>query len=179
MTDRTSDAGMTADAQAATGIADFDFLLGRWSVRHRRLKERLTGCTEWIEFMGTASVRTILGGLGNFDECIIPLPDGQFVGATLRLFDPSTGLWTIYWMDSRRPGRLDPPMVGRFVNSEGLFLGDDSHEGRPIRVRFIWSRSSSDTCRWEQAFSIDHERTWEINWTMDFIRQSATANEST
>jgi len=106
-----------------SAITDFDFLIGQWSVRHRRLTERLTGCTTWIEFIGTASVRKILGGLGNFDEYTMPLPEGPFVGATLRLFDPSTGLWTINWMDSRRPGRLDPPMVGRFEHDQGSLLG--------------------------------------------------------
>jgi len=160
-----------AAAARPAGAADFDFLIGDWTVRHRRLARRLAQDTSWIEFRGSASVRSILGGLGNIDEIGIDLPSGAYVGATLRLFDPSTALWTIYWMDSRHP-RLDPPMVGRFSGGCGLFYGDDTHEGRPVRVRFIWTVVSPETCTWEQAFSVDDERTWETNWTMEFQRRS-------
>ena len=110
-----------------------------------------------------------LGGLGNIDEIAINLPTGPYLGATLRLFNPSTQLWSIYWMDSRNPG-LDPPMTGRFSGGRGLFYGDDTLGARPIRVRFIWTVISSGACRWEQAFSADEGQSWETNWTMDFTR---------
>jgi hypothetical protein len=150
-------------------VNDFDFLIGDWSVFHRRLKRRLVGDTEWIEFTGPASARKILDGFGNFDEFQILLPSGAYVGSTVRLFNPATQLWSIYWMDSRNP-TLDPPMVGKFSDGRGLFYGDDSFEGRPIRVRFIWSPMTMRTCRWEQAFSADGGSTWETNWVMAFSR---------
>lgn len=153
----------------AAGFHDFDFLIGDWSIRHRRLKQRLAGCAEWIECSGPASARKILGGLGNIDECEIALPTGTYLGSTLRLFNPSAQTWTIYWMDSRDP-KLDPPMAGRFEDGRGLFFGDDTFEGRPIRVRFIWSAMTPTACRWEQAFSDDGGESWETNWTMDFTR---------
>jgi hypothetical protein len=109
------------------------------------------------------------GCLGNFDEVRITLPQGAYAGATLRLFDPGTQDWTIYWMDGRNP-KLDPPMTGRFQEGRGLFFGDDTFEGKPIRVRFIWSPMTPTTCRWEQAFSVDGGKTWETNWTMSFTR---------
>ena len=149
------------------GARDFDFLIGDWWVRHRRLERRLAHDTHWMEFCGPASVRSILGGLGNIDEIAINLPTGPYVGATLRLFNPSTRLWSIYWMDGRNPG-LDPPLTGRFRGNSGLFYGDEAFEGRPIRVRFIWTVASPTLCRWEQAFSADQERSWETNWTMAF-----------
>mgnify|MGYP006166679175 CR=1 FL=1 len=34
---------------------DFDFVIGDWTVKHRRLKERLQGCNEWLEFDGELS----------------------------------------------------------------------------------------------------------------------------
>ena len=151
------------------GANDFDFLIGDWSVVHRRLKRRLVGETQWLEFTGPASVRKILDGLGNIDEYRIDLPEGAFTGATLRLFNLATRDWTIYWMDSRNP-KLDPPMVGRFEDGRGIFFGDDSFDGKPIRVRFIWSPLTGTTCRWEQAFSADGGKTWETNWTMSFTR---------
>ena len=85
------------------GAADFDFLIGEWSVRHRRLERRLEQNTRWIAFSGPAAARKILGGLGNIDEIAINLPTDPYVGATLRLFNPSTKLWSIHWMDSRNP----------------------------------------------------------------------------
>lgn len=118
------------------GARDFDFLVGNWSVLHRRLKRRLAEDTEWLEFTGPASVRHILDGIGNIDEIRVNLPSGPSVGATLRLFNPATQLWSIYWMDSRTPGAIDPPMVGRFRDGRSLFFGDNTLEGRPIRIRF-------------------------------------------
>lgn len=152
-----------------SGARDFDFLLGRWSVHHRRLRQRLAGDTVWMECSGSAVVQPILRGLGNFDEIDIPLPDNPYAGATLRLFDPVTRAWTIYWMDSRRPA-LDPPMIGTFSGGVGTFLGDDVFDGRPIRVRFLWSSASETACRWEQAFSTDGGQSWETNWVMAFTR---------
>ena len=144
---------------------DFDFLIGDWMVHHRRLAKRLENNTDWIEFSGPATARKVLGGLGNFDEIAVNLPDAPYLGATLRLFNPETENWSIHWMDSRHPGTLDPPMIGRFENGRGLFFGDDTFNGKPIRVRFLWT-----PCRWEQAFSADGGATWETNWTMDFER---------
>lgn len=148
---------------------DFDFLIGNWSVFHRRLNRRLARDTEWIEFTGPATARPILGGLGNFDEIAIALPSGPYLGATLRLFNPATQLWSIYWMESRNPA-LDPPMIGKFEDGRGLFYGDDVFEGRPIRVRFIWTPMTAAACRWEQAFSDDGGQSWETNWIMAFTR---------
>jgi hypothetical protein len=164
----TTTAGATAP-DGASSAADFDFLIGEWSVLHRRLKRRLAGDSEWIEFRGPAAARKILGGLGNFDEIRIDLPEGSYLGATLRLFDPRTGRWTIHWMDSRNP-RLEAPMVGSFEGGRGLFFGDETFEGKPIRVRFVWTPLTASSCRWEQAFSPDGGLTWETNWTMEFTR---------
>ena len=155
---------------ASSGASDFDFLIGDWAIHHRRLKRRLAGDSEWIELTGPASARKILAGLGNIDEARIDLPGGGYTGATLRLYNPTTRLWTIYWMDSRDP-KLDPPMVGSFRDGRGLFFGDDTFEGKPIRVRFIWTPLTATSCRWEQAFSADGGETWETNWIMSFTRR--------
>jgi hypothetical protein len=155
--------------------ADFDFLMGNWRVRHRRLKERLAGCAEWDEFEGRSAARKILGGAGNFDEVDIALPGDPYRGATLRTYDPATGNWLIYWFDSRFPGKLDPPMIGRFAGGVGTFYADQDFAGRQVRVRFIWSVISPQSCRWEQAFSADDGSTWETNWIMDFERLATPA----
>ena len=152
------------------GAEDFNFFIGNWSVSHRRLKERLANCHEWQEFAGTCTVMKILGGQGNFDDNFLELPDAGYRAATLRSFDEATGLWSIWWLDSRFPGQLDTPVRGRFENKVGQFFADDSFAGLAIRVRFLWTQTNPDAPRWEQAFSVDGGVTWETNWTMDFKR---------
>jgi hypothetical protein len=151
------------------GRRDFDFFVGRWAVAHRRLRHRLAGDTHWEAFAGACESRPIIGGLGNIDDNILELPAGAYRAATLRLFEPATRIWSIWWIDSRAMG-LEPPVHGRFENGVGTFFSDDALDGRPIRIRFIWSAITSASARWEQAFSADGGATWESNWIMDFRR---------
>jgi hypothetical protein len=148
---------------------DFDFWPGEWHVRNRWLRERLAGSEEWEEFEATSTARLLLDGLGNEDEFRTDHAGG-LIGMSFRFFDPETKLWTIYWADSRRPGALDPPLVGSFSGDVGVFHGDDEWQGRPVRIRFIWSGVTTPTPRWEQAFSDDGGETWETNWVMEFTR---------
>lgn len=152
---------------------DFDFFIGTWRVRHRRLRERLVGCDDWVEFYGTCDTRTLLGGCGNIDDNVLDLPDGPYRAVTLRSLDPATGLWSIWWLDGRFPHRFDPPVVGGFAAALGSFFADDMLNGVPIRVRFLWRATDPQAPYWEQAFSTDGGNTWETNWTMDFVRLPA------
>ena len=152
------------------GRHDFDFLPGRWTIHNRRLVRRLQACTDWQEFEATQEARPILGGLGNIDSFSCTFPDGKpLEGMTLRLFDPKTKQWSIYWADSRGC-QLQPPVVGRFTAGRGEFFGDDVLEGKPIRVVFHWTVVDSQTARWDQAFSADGGKTWETNWYMEMKR---------
>jgi hypothetical protein len=158
--------------QAATieGTArDFDFWMGSWNCRNRRLRERLADSDEWDEFESKVVARPILDGLGNEDEFRTEYAGG-FVGMSFRFFDPERKRWSIYWADTRRCGELDPPVFGGFSGDTGVFEGDDTFDDRPIRVRFIWSGITTPIPRWEQAFSEDGGETWETNWIMDFTR---------
>ncbi|MGE4070789.1 MAG: hypothetical protein AB7E72_06395 [Lysobacterales bacterium] len=150
--------------------SDFDFIIGDWRVRHRRLKHRLAGCTEWQEFDGISSTRKILGERGNVEDNLLHPPEGTYRAAAFRSLDVASGQWAIWWLDGRSPHHLDTPVVGRFSDGQGRFYADDTLEGRPIRVRFLWLPVSADAARWEQAFSADAGQTWETNWTMDFER---------
>jgi hypothetical protein len=147
-------------------IADFDFLIGSWSVMHRRLKARLTGSDEWDEFPGTSRCEKRLGGLVNVDENVFPTKG--HAGMTMRVFDPAQLRWSIYWVDSR-VGVLTPPVIGGFTGDGGEFFGEDRHDGKPVLVQFRWTRLRDDAARWEQAFSIDGE-SWEWHWVMEFTR---------
>ena len=151
------------------GRDDFDFWMGSWKVRNRCRRERLAGSDEWVEFDATVTARPLAGVLGNEDEFRTD-HDGGFVGMSFRFFDPETKTWSIYWADSRRPGKLDPPVYGSFEGERGSFQGADTLGGRPILVRFDWFGVTTPTPRWEQSFSVDGGKSWEANWVMDFVR---------
>jgi len=155
------------------GAGDFDFFIGRWRVHHRRLDERLADSQDWTEFGGSCETRRILGGLGNMDDNILELPGDPYRAVTLRTYDPKTRQWSIWWLDGRHPATLDTPMVGSFENGVGTFYANDSFQGRPIRVRFLWTLPAPDRPRWEQAFSADGGDSWETNWIMNFTRDGA------
>jgi hypothetical protein len=160
-----------ATAATPSGIHDFDFLVGDWTVQHRKLKTRFTHNDAWITFDGTISVRKVLDGAGNVGDNLFRYPDGDARGASLRAYDPATGLWSSWWLDGRSPtGKLDPPIRGRFENGVGTFTADDTYEGRPIKVKTTWSRITPTSARWEQAWSPDGGKSWELNWTSDFQR---------
>ncbi|HEV2528234.1 MAG TPA: hypothetical protein VGT61_07305 [Thermomicrobiales bacterium] len=160
------------NSTSATGSHDFDFLFGDWRIDNRRLVSRLSDSTKWATFTALGTCHPILGGIGNVDD--FRPQDGAlpgYEGASIRLFDPASGMWSIHWADNVRCALL-PPMVGRFEAGEGIFYGDEVHDGTPVRARFVWSRITPHSARWEQAFSADGGTTWEHNWTMDFSRMA-------
>ncbi len=149
---------------------DWDFLFGSWKVRNRYLEGRLRGSAEWTEFESRCEAMPLLQGLANLD-CYAFERDGTPIeGMTLRLFDPTTGEWSIHWADSAHPGALIPPMRGSFAGETGEFFGDETVDGRTVLCRFVWTRVPADSPRWEQAFSDDGGKTWETNWIMEFTR---------
>ncbi len=152
-------------ASNLSGLHDFDFLFGEWRVHSRRLKERLTGSTAWEEFEGTIVSRPYMEGWANVDDTVFHTPGGIYRGVAPRAYDPKTGQWAIWWIDGRNPfGNLDPPVKGRFVNGVGTFYADDTLRRKPIKVRFTWSHITKTSARWEQAYSPDGGKTWEVNW---------------
>jgi hypothetical protein len=148
----------------------FDFFVGTWTSRQRRLRDVLTGSGDWYEFDGLTRCWSVLDGAGNIDE--VTFPSQGFSGVTLRLYDKLTDEWALYWA-STRMGISLPPVVGRFgTDGRGVFTCDDVYEGTPIKVGYIWSGITADSCQWEQRFSADGGATWETNWTADFTRTS-------
>ncbi|MEO6690019.1 MAG: DUF1579 family protein [Dokdonella sp.] len=163
----------TPAAANLAGLHDFDFLVGQWQVRHRRLKERLADSHEWVEFDGTCTMRQLMDGWGNVDDNVMSMPTGAYRGVGLRSYDPATGQWAIWWLDGRNPfGNLDPPVKGRFESGVGNFYSNDTLRGKTVRVRYTWSRITPTSAHWEQAYSPDSGQTWETNWTMEFRRSS-------
>jgi len=154
------------------GRHDFDFIFGDWTIYNRKLREMTNpDCDEWVEFATTSHAEQIFGGgLAHFDHLTAgpDAPGGAWEGLTLRQFDPTDGLWRIWWASTRNPGHLDPPLSGRFTDGVGVFTGDDTLAGRPIKIRFHWTNPRPGQARWTQEFSYDEGKTWQLNWTMDF-----------
>jgi len=166
----------TAPLPATHAARDFDFLIGPWHIRNTRLVRRLAGCTDWETFDATGTAHLLPGGIGNYDDFTPLTWNAGFVGMSLRVFSPAAQRWSIYWLDNTTggldpaTGLLRPPVVGGFRNGCGVFEGDDTCDGRPVRVRFEWSQTHTGAPRWQQAFSDDGGTTWEVNWVMQFTR---------
>ena len=148
---------------------DFDFFEGKWLLRNKKLKTRLNQCTEWIEFESTQEMYRILKGIGNIDNFLAEFDGEPFEGMTVRLFNPTTKLWNIYWADSN-VGVLDPPVLGSFENNVGHFFTKDIFNGKKVIVVFRWDARDKDNPIWSQAMSDDNGKTWEWNWYMYMSR---------
>jgi hypothetical protein len=162
-----------AESPANDGRHDFDFFYGRWQQKNRKRANLLVrDDASWIEFESRAEVMPILGGLGNIDTYKAPRSPGRpgFEGFSLRLFDPGTGLWRIWWASTIGHGQLDAPVVGRFRNGIGVFECDDVVQGVQVRVRFTWKAITERSATWEQAFSLDGGESWDTNWITQHTR---------
>jgi hypothetical protein len=152
---------------APTGdVHDFDFLRGAWTLENRRLDKRWVGSQTWDEFPATDCAELLLDGVVNVDE--LRFPTKGWAGVTVRTFDTARRQWSIYWVNSRQ-GILFPPVVGGFTGDRGEFYGVDTDDGRPVHVRFRWTKRGPDAASWEQAFSRDG-KIWEVNWTNELRR---------
>ena len=163
----------TAAAESGRdGSRDFDFELGTWKTHVKRLDRPLSGGGAWIEYEGTSVVRPVAGGRANLVELDVAGPGGRIEGVSLRLYDPVAKRWSLNYA-SLRSGTLSPPVTGAFVDGRGEFRGEETHQGRPVQVRFTIECESRDRCTFEQAFSADGGTTWETNWIATDTRVDA------
>ncbi len=145
------------------GQHDFDFEIGTWKTRLRRLLKPLTGSTTWVEYEGITVVRKVWNGRANLVELSADGPAGHFEGLSLRLYNPNSRQWSLNFA-SLNGGVMTPPTIGEFKNGRGEFFNQETYNGRAIFVRFIISDITPNSCRFEQAFSADGGKTWEVNW---------------
>ncbi|NKJ19715.1 DUF1579 domain-containing protein [Dyella sp. SG609] len=157
-------------AAAASGAHDFDFFLGNWRVHHRRLRKRLAGSRDWDEFEGSSRCQALLGGLVNVNESESRRGGQTYNGLGIRAYDAASGLWADWYLDGGKPTSIEAAGSGRFAGGVGTFLADETFEGKPVKVRGIFTPVTADTCQWEQAFSPDEGRSWETNWIMRYTR---------
>lgn len=148
-------------------VHDFDFLDGKWTMVNRRLAKRGVGSNDWDAFPASVRAYVLMDGVTNVDEVVFPTKGWS--GTTFRHFDKERRQWSIYWVNTR-DGKMQSPVVGGFEGDVGLFYGEDTDEGRPIKVVYKWTRVGPDGARWEQAFSYDDGKTWETNWVNEHRR---------
>jgi hypothetical protein len=154
-------------ASAATdGSHDFDFLIGSWKTQQHKLKKRLANNNEWTTFESELRVKKLPAGMGNIDELDMP----NATGLTIRLYNPKTQLWSIYWIASNDPVMDQNPVVGRFNGPVAEFFADDVQEGKKVVVRYTWTKIGENQASWAQAFSPDGGKSWETNWKAEFTR---------
>jgi hypothetical protein len=165
MTGASLASGQTAPTPPAErdGQDDFDFEIGAWRTHLRLLTNPLSGSNAWVEYDGTSVVREVWGGRANLVELDVEGPAGRIEGLSLRLYDPAARQWSLHFSNIR-VGQLTPPVVGEFRNGRGEFYGQDTLNGRVILVRFIISDITPTSARFEQAFSDDGGKNWEVNW---------------
>ena len=145
------------------GQHDFDFEIGTWKTHLKRLVHPLTGSTNWVEYEGTTIVRKVWDGRANLAELKADGSAGHFEGLSLRLYNPTSHQWSLNFANSNG-GTLSQPTIGEFKNGRGEFYDQENFNGRAIFVRFVISDITANSCRFEQSFSADGGRTWEINW---------------
>jgi hypothetical protein len=163
---QNSDTSRTSAQRASTerdGQHDFDFEIGTWKTHLSRLLHPLTGSTTWIKLEGTSVVRKVWNGRANLVELEVDGSTGHIEGLSLRLYNPQSHQWSLNFANSNS-GALGQPTIGGFNNGRGEFFDQESFNGRTILVRNVWSDITPNSCRFEQAFSDDGGKTWEVNW---------------
>jgi hypothetical protein len=163
----TAAEALNIQPSASSSQNDFDFLPGKWKVHNRKLKSRLANCNEWDEFESELHMRKTLNGFGNVENYYASFDGKAFEGMAVRLFDPQTKLWTIYWIDSNGCSMDEHPVTGSFENGLGRFYARDLFNGKPIIVLYQWDATDPLHPRWSQAFSADEGDSWEWNWEME------------
>ncbi|MGZ6079823.1 MAG: hypothetical protein ACXWK4_03350 [Myxococcaceae bacterium] len=154
---------------ARDGSHDFDFAFGRWKMRVRRLKGPLTGSRDWYEMSATTSCRPFWNGAGNVEEFEADGPTGHIQAVTVRMYSSTSRQWSLNWATSKS-GLFGAATVGEFRDGTGEFFDQEVFEGRTILVRYVWSGITKNSAHFEQAFSDDGGKTWEVNWITDQTR---------
>ncbi|MEO9805437.1 MAG: hypothetical protein ABJF04_19415 [Reichenbachiella sp.] len=151
---------------------DFDFLIGKWKITNKILRQRLSGNNEWSEWVAYSHCWKILDGFGNMDEFEMKSREGRiFKGNTIRTYSPSRKEWTLYWVDSWNPDLgITEQTKGSFKDGVGLFYGQEEFNGKTVKLRFTWKSLDENRAYWDQAYYDEENGKWEINWIMSFDR---------
>lgn len=147
---------------------DFDFNFGTWKTHVARILHPLSGSAKWAHYDGISVVSKVWNGRASLFELEVSGPAGHIEGLGLRLYDSDSHQWSLNWAGSG--GTLEQPMIGEFKDGRGEFYDQEIFNGRAIFSRNSFFDITSNSARFEQAFSGDYGKTWETNWVMTFER---------
>jgi hypothetical protein len=157
------------------GAHDFDPLLGNFTFQLHFMLHPLTSTPDWTDMTGTGSCYRVWDGRAQLDTVELDSASGGHMeGLTLRLYDRDARQWRLYWANNRI-GRLDPPQIGDFREGHGDFYTTDTINGKIVLIRYDWTRMTSGTPHFEQAFSPDGGKTWEVNFITNQTRTGDAA----
>jgi hypothetical protein len=151
------------------GSHDFDWEYGNWKTHIHRLQHPLTGSATWVDYDGTTVIHRFWNGKGHMVELEVDGPAGHIEGISVRLYNPTSHQWSLNFANSA-VGAFGTPTVGEFKDGVGEFYDFEEFGGRMILVRNVWSRITPTSGHFEQAFSADGGKTWEVNWIADDTR---------
>jgi hypothetical protein len=160
-----------ATAEPRDGSHDFDFELGKWKLKLKKLEKPLSGEQKWIELNGTSDTIPIWGGKAQLEQLDVDGPGGLHVqGFVVRTYSQAGHQWYLNWQSAKTAGAFGVPTVGAFTGDRGEFYDQEEYNGRQILVRAVWSNITKSSAHFEQAFSVDGGKTWEPNWITDQVR---------
>jgi len=149
--------------QQRGGQHDFDFEIGTWKTKLTRLKHPLSGSDDWVECDGTSVVRKVWNGRANLLELEVDCPGGHLEALSLRLYNPRSHQWSLNFAGSSS-GSFSTPTIGEFKNGRGEFFDEETFAGKPVYVKFVIYDITPNSCHFDQYFSPDGGKTWELNW---------------
>jgi len=153
----------TGSPQAQDARDGFDFEIGTWKTHISRRLHPLTGSATWVQYDGTSVVHKLWDGGASLVELKADGSVGHLELAYLRLYNPQSHQWSMN-VANNSVGSLSPPAIGGFKDGRGEFYDRETYDGRPILVRFVISDITRNSVHFEQAYSGDDGKTWEVNW---------------
>lgn len=153
-----------ADTQPRDGARDFDFDLGTWRTEIVRRVHPFGGSEETLRLHGTVAVRPLWNGKAQVEEIEADGSGGHWEGMTVFLYDPVARQWSMNFTNSA-VGRFTVPMIGSFRNGRGELVGSDTLDGRAILVRAVWSDIAPTSHTYQESYSDDGGRTWQVAFT--------------
>jgi hypothetical protein len=160
------------------GRHDFDFTSGAWKTHIRRRMHPLAGSSEMMELNGTVLAHKIWGGRAFLEEIEADGPKGHWQGLSLFLYNPEAHQWSQTFISSKSGAFTGGSLVGSFKDGRGELFSTDTLDGRQILVRGAWSDVRSTSHRYEESYSNDGGKTWEVEFSAEKTKISASEHKT-